>query len=49
MKARQSRLPAAEIVGLLREQGIPIRSSTLKHYLGGKRASREALCRATGP
>jgi hypothetical protein len=35
-----------KIIELLREQGLPIRSSTLKHYLGEKRTRREAPSRA---
>ena len=35
-----------KIIDLLREQGIPISTSTLKHYLGEKRARREAAGRA---
>ena len=34
-----------KIIDLLREQGIPISTSTLKHYLGEKRARREAAGR----
>lgn len=37
-----------KIIELLREQGIPISSSTLKHYLGEKRAKRGSEGRAAG-
>ena len=38
-----------KIIDLLREQGIPISTSTLKHYLGEKRARREGRGPADEP
>ena len=36
-----------KIIDLLREHGIPISTSTLEHYVGEKRARREAAGRPT--